>query len=147
LRFYWLRGTLTLTLTLTRRLRVLVIDDAVDTAESLAKVIRLMGHEARFVTSPELAVSTAEDFGPDAVFLDLGMPGIDGYEVARQLRAKFGQAVPRIVAITGHGTDEYRALARGVGFDAYVTKPADLKVVESILAVLFDELGTYVRRK
>ena len=134
-------------MTLARRLRVLVIDDAVDTAESLAKVIRLMGHEARFVISPEHAMSTAEDFRPDAVFLDLGMPGIDGYEVARQLRAKFGQEVPRIVAITGYGTDEYRAQAREVGFDAYVRKPADLKVVESILAVLFDELGTYVRRK
>jgi CheY-like chemotaxis protein len=124
-----------------------VIDDIVDTAESLAKVLQLMGHEARFLIDPALAVSAAEDFRPDAVFLDLGMPGIDGYEIARRLRSIFGSERPRIVAVTGYGADESRRRSREAGFDAHVTNPADLKVVENILAVLFDDLGGYGRRR
>jgi CheY-like chemotaxis protein len=82
-------------------------------------------------------LDTARRIRPELVFLDLGMPEIDGYELARMLRAEFGFEGLRLVALTAWGRDEDRVATRRAGFDAHVTKPADPAVIESILETMF----------
>jgi DNA-binding response OmpR family regulator len=117
--------------------RLLVIDDLRDAAESLAKILAFIGHEVEYVTEPKKAMDTARRIRPELVFLDLGMPEIDGYELARMLRAEFGFEGLRLVALTAWGRDEDRVATRRAGFDAHVTKPADPAVIESTLETLF----------
>jgi CheY-like chemotaxis protein len=118
---------------LTAKLRVLVVDDIPDAAESMARVLASMGHEAAYVTRASQALAVAREMRPHLVFLDLGMPEMDGYTLARCLRAEFGFEDLRLVAITGWGRDEDRAASRQAGFDAHVSKPASVEVIDSIL--------------
>jgi CheY-like chemotaxis protein len=124
----------------TRR-RFLVVDDDRDTAETLAQLLIATGHEAEWLTDPREVVRTTRRLLPDLIFLDLGMPEIDGYQLARQLRGEFGFDSLRLVAMTGHGLPEHRAASRQAGFDAHVTKPADPEVIESTLQTIFGEQG------
>jgi CheY-like chemotaxis protein len=117
-----------------RSRRILVVDDNPDTAESFARVLRAMGHEVESVTDPLDALPAARRVQPELVFLDIGMPLLDGYELARALRKAFGC----IVAVTGHGMPEDRPRARVAGFDAHVTKPVDPDVIESIVKTIFN---------
>jgi CheY-like chemotaxis protein len=118
--------------------RILVVDDNPDTAESFALVLRAMGHEVESVTDPLDALPAARRVAAELVFLDIGMPLLDGYELARALRKAFGFEKIHIVAVTGHGMPEDRARARVAGFDAHVTKPADPDVIESIVKTIFN---------
>jgi CheY-like chemotaxis protein len=118
----------------------LVVDDQRDAAESFARMLRAMGCEANFVTNPFMAVELAGNMKAEVVFLDLGMPGIDGYELARILRAKYGWEGLKIVAVTGHGANEDRTSTRKAGFDAHVVKPVDPQLVESMLRTLFPDV-------
>jgi CheY-like chemotaxis protein len=118
---------------LTAKLRVLVVDDVPDAAESMARVLASMGHEAAYVTRASQALAVAREMRPHLVFLDLGMPEMDGYTLARSLRAEFGFEDLRLVAITGWDRDEDRAASRQAGFDAHVSKPASVEVIDSIL--------------
>ena len=102
-------------------------------------MLQAMGCEAEFVTNPFLAVETARRIKAEVVFLDIGMPGIDGYELARILRARHGWEGIKIVAVTGYGTDEDRATSRKAGFDAHVVKPVSPRLVESMLQTLFPD--------
>src|SRR5688572_13375802 len=111
--------------------RILVVDDSLDAAQSFALLLATMGHQAEFITDPRVALETARRLRPEIVFLDIGMPEIDGYQVARRLRAVFG-AEMRIVAVTAYGEDEHRKGTREAGFDAHVLKPVDIEIVESI---------------
>jgi CheY-like chemotaxis protein len=122
---------------MTAKLRVLVVDDLPDAAESLARVVKSMGHEATYVTRSSEALKVARNIRPHLVFLDLGMPEIDGYELARLFRAEYGYEALKLVAITGWGRSEDRAASRQAGFDAHVEKPAGIEVVESILKTVF----------
>jgi CheY-like chemotaxis protein len=109
----------------TARKRILVVDDLHDSALSLALVLQRMGHTAEFVTDPWKALETARRFLPELVFLDIGMPGIDGYALARMFRQEFGFEALRLVALTAWGRDEDRAASRQAGFDAHVSpKPS-----------------------
>jgi CheY-like chemotaxis protein len=116
-----------------KRRRVLVADDHRDTAETLAALLDELGHEARFITDPRRVVDLAREARPEIVLLDLAMPGLDGYECARLIRAELGTQV-YLVAITGDGTDEARIRSRQAGFDAHVLKPVDMALLHSILA-------------
>jgi DNA-binding response OmpR family regulator len=118
--------------------RILVVDDSRDTAESFAMLLKAMGHTCEWLTDPLAAVATAQRFGPDIVFLDVGMPQLDGCEVATRLRAECGEQMA-IVAITGHGSAEDRVRVRGAGFDAHVMKPVDFAILESIVATVVGE--------
>jgi two-component system CheB/CheR fusion protein len=118
----------------TRRRRVLVVDDNVDAADGLAMLLRLDGHEVRAVYHAEDAIVAAESFAPDFVLLDIGLPQIDGYEVARRLRANPATRGIRLVAITGYGQSSDVALARAAGFDAHVVKPADPAALTRLFA-------------
>lgn len=109
------------------------MDDVADAAESMARVLSSLGHEAAYVTRSTQALEVAREMRPHLVFLDLGMPEIDGYALARQLRAEFGFDGMRLVAISGWGREEDRAASRQAGFDAHVKKPASLDIIDSIL--------------
>ena len=117
--------------------RALIVDDNHDVADSFARVLQAMGCEATFVTDPYVAVETAGRIKAEIVFLDLGMPGIDGYELARSLRSKYGWQGIQIVAVTGYGSKEDRVRSRVAGFDAHVVKPVSPELVESMLKTLF----------
>jgi DNA-binding response OmpR family regulator len=105
--------------------RVLVVDDNEDAADSLAMLLSACGDAVRIAYDGEQAVELDDAFQPDVVLLDIGLPKISGYDVARQIRAKRG-AQPLIVAITGWGQEEDRQRARDAGFDHHFTKPVDL---------------------
>ncbi|GHA73940.1 GAF domain-containing protein [Cognatilysobacter bugurensis] len=113
-------------------LRLLVVDDNVDAAMSLGMLLELGGHEVRIAHSGPDAIDAAASGDCDVVFLDIGLPGFDGYEVARRLRAKAGPA-PVLVAVTGWGNEEDRRLAQDAGFDHHLVKPVDPAVLLPLL--------------
>ncbi len=116
--------------------RVLVVDDNEDAAESLAVLLRLEGQEVRVAFNGPEALELAAVFRPEVVFLDIGMPGMDGYEVARRLRAlpQLGEVV--LVAQTGWGQEEDRRRSREAGFDQHLVKPTDPAALRSLLTAL-----------
>ncbi|AUX33895.1 MULTISPECIES: GAF domain-containing protein [Sorangium] len=115
-------------------LRVLVVDDSVDGAESLALLLRLSGHETRAVHTGPDALTATRELGADVVFLDIGLPGMNGYDVARRLRAEPDLTGLFLVALTGWGTEEDRRQAREAGFDHHLTKPVDAAEVKRLVA-------------
>ncbi len=116
--------------------RVLVVDDNIDAAETLAMLVDHDGHDTRTAyTGPE-AVEAAREFRPEVVFLDLGLPGMDGYEVATVLRREPGFERTLIIAVTGWGSDEDRRRSELAGFDAHRTKPVEASAVRRVLARL-----------
>ena len=113
--------------------RVLVVDDNVDAADTLGMLMRSLGHEVSVVYDGMQALQAAEEFRPDVVLLDIGLPGINGYEVARRLRGrKVGQSA-KIIAITGWGADADRARAREAGFDVHLVKPVDQVALQHLV--------------
>lgn len=118
---------------LTAPLRILVVDDDLDTAKSFAVLLRQLGHESHFLTDPTLALAMARRMATQLVFLDIGMPDIDGWALARILRKEMGESV-RIVALTAYGTSDDRKRSREAGFDAHLQKPIDIELLKSALA-------------
>lgn len=114
-------------------LRVLIVDDSVDTASSLAALLRLWGHDVKMAHDGLSAIETAVAFRPDAVILDIGLPQIDGFEVAARLRAlpEFGGIL--IVGSSGYSRESDRRRADEVGIDVYLVKPFDPFRLEPIL--------------
>jgi CheY-like chemotaxis protein len=115
-------------------LQVLVADDNVDAAATLAALLEIAGHAVRVVHDGAAAVEEAASFQPDLVFLDIGMPLMDGYEAARRLRQLPALDGVMLVALTGWGTEEDRARSRAAGFDRHLLKPALPDDVEAVLA-------------
>ena len=117
--------------------RILVADDNVDSAESMAMMLRLMGgNEVRTVHDGVQAVEEAASFRPDLVLLDIGMPRLNGYDAARQIRQQSGGSDILLVALTGWGQDEDRRQATEAGFDRHFTKPVDPLDIEKLVAGL-----------
>lgn len=105
--------------------RVLVVDDNRDAAESVAMLMRLRGHEVEVAYDGERALELASTFLPNVAFLDIGLPGMDGYEVAKRLKSIHGLEKLRLVAVTGYGQEKDKRAAAAAGFDFHVTKPVD----------------------
>ncbi|QBE67522.1 response regulator [Pseudoduganella lutea] len=118
----------------TRRLRILIADDNVDAAHSLSDLLALDGHDTRVAADGAAALDVAAQFQPEVVFLDIGMPGMDGYETARRLRGVPGLDGVRLAALTGWGAAEDRARSRAAGFDHHLLKPAVPAEVNAVLA-------------
>jgi PAS domain S-box-containing protein len=114
--------------------RLLVVDDNVDAAQSLAVLLRMEGHEVQVANDGLSALEQAPAFHPQLVILDIGMPQLDGYEVARRLRQMPDFDKVRLVALTGWGSDEDRRRARAAGFDCHLVKPVELSSLRDILA-------------
>lgn len=112
---------------------VMVVDDNADASESLAVLLRLSGHEVEVAANGEAALVLADTFRPQVVLLDLGLPGMDGFEVARRLRARPELASTRLIAITGYGQASDRQATASAGFERHLTKPVD---VDNLLALL-----------
>ncbi len=113
--------------------RILVADDDLDTVETLSILLRQMGHEVAIATRAAAVLELARQRRPELILLDIGMPDMDGWEVARQLRKELGHEAVRIVAVTGRAEREDFVKSRQAGFDAHVTKPVDPALIESLL--------------
>ncbi len=118
----------------TRRLRILVVDDNVDAAEMLSYLLERGGNETRIAHSGPAALALAAELRPQIVLLDIGLPGLDGYEVARRLRADASLDQPLLVAVTGWGAEEDRRKAREAGFDEHLVKPVDHARLAQLIA-------------
>jgi PAS domain S-box-containing protein len=118
--------------------RVLIADDREDGAESLATLLRLEGHDARTAQDGEEAVALAEQFRPELVCLDVGMPRLNGHEACRRIRAQPWGRTMRIVAVTGWGQEDDRQASRDAGFDDHLVKPVDPATVLALLSDLPD---------
>jgi CheY-like chemotaxis protein/nitrogen-specific signal transduction histidine kinase len=119
--------------------RVLIVDDNRDAAQSLALMLDLEGHEVRTAADGLEALEVAEVFRPKVVLLDIGMPGIDGYETARRLRARPWAKSALLCAQTGWGQEDDKRKARSAGFDRHLVKPIDPEELNRILAEVCDE--------
>jgi CheY-like chemotaxis protein len=115
-----------------RSLRILIVDDNVDAADSIAMLLGMEGHETRSVNTARAALLTVGEFKPDVVLLDIGLPEMDGYEVARRLRAMDGTTM-RLVAVTGYGQPADRRRARAAGFDEHMVKPVEPAILQDFL--------------
>jgi PAS domain S-box-containing protein len=114
--------------------QVLVVDDNVDGADSLARVLQMAGHKVEIAYDGPEALAEARAHPPEIVLLDIGLPnGMDGYEVARRLRAECGLKHALLVAVTGYGQEDDRLRAREAGFDAHLTKPVDFAELNELL--------------
>jgi two-component system, sensor histidine kinase len=119
-----------------RAVRVLVVDDNVDAADTLVDWLRVEGYQPRAEYSGEDALQVVDEFAPEVVFCDLGLPGIDGHEVATRLRADRRHDGTVLVALTGWGSQEDKRRTRGAGFDFHLVKPVRVELVAEILATL-----------
>ena len=114
--------------------RILVVDDNADAAESLRLALGGRGVVQVAASGPE-ALARLETFAPDLVFLDIGMPGMDGHEVARRIRAA-GHHALTLVAISGHGQEEVRRRSREAGINVHLVKPVDVEQIEALIDTL-----------
>lgn len=121
-------------------MKILVVDDNADTAESLAALLTLRGHDARTAYSVERALQLAGDSKPDAVVLDINMPRIDGYTAAAALHRMFPTHPPRLIAFTARSAPADIAAAKQAGFDFHVSKSSD---IECLLHLLKNKLSPH----
>jgi len=122
----------------TKSCRVLVVDDDKDTAQTFAYILVHMGHEAAFLTDAHQVIEAAERTQPDIIFLDIGMPGMNGWEIAALLRKRYSHdGALRLVAISGRGDEDARIRSRQAGFDAHIQKPVEPDLVEAIIRQIF----------
>ena len=117
-----------------RRCRVLVVDDNVDSVDSLAMLLRMMGHEVETASDGASGLEKAAAFHPDVGILDIGLPKVNGYEVAKQIRQQPWSANVVLVALTGWGQDQHRRRSEESGFNYHLTKPVEFDVLQDILA-------------
>jgi DNA-binding response OmpR family regulator len=114
-------------------MRVLVVDDNIDAAETLSTFLEMTGMHTRMAHTGPAAVDAALDYRPDVVLLDIGLPGIDGYEVARRIRSRPEVSRVLLIALTGWGTEADQRRAREAGFDHHLTKPVDVGALDALL--------------
>ena len=116
------------------RCRVLVVDDNVDSVDSLAMLLRMMGHEVETASDGEAALQKAEAFHPDVAILDIGLPKVNGYDLAKQIRQRPWAKDTVLVALTGWGQAQHRRRSVEAGFNHHLTKPVEFDVLQQILA-------------
>lgn len=116
-----------------RRQRILVVDDDADTCQALRMMLELLGHEINVAHDADATLAAASRRCPDLVLLDIGLPRVDGYEIARRLRRIPECASIRVVALTGYGRSEDRVRAKEAGFDAFLVKPVDFDALTCLL--------------
>ncbi len=119
-----------------RAKRILIVDDNCDGADALGRLLSLMGQNIATEYDGHAALERAAEFDPDVVLLDLGMPGMDGFEVCRALRERFSRTRPKIIALTGWGRRQDIARTKEAGFDAHLVKPVDRARLQRLLAEL-----------
>jgi len=123
----------------TAKPRILIVDDNADAANSLGRLLTLIGHEGRAVHDGASAIAETELFRPRAVLLDLGMPIMDGFDTARQIRSRAEFQDVALIAITGWGQERDRQRTEAAGFAAHLIKPVNLDQLEAVLSGLSAE--------
>ena len=118
----------------TVRRRVLVVDDNREVADALALLVEVLGHEARNLYGGADVVGAVQEYHPDVIFLDLGMPDVDGFEVARDLGRLPQRGTITLVALTGYGDDTVGESVQAAGFDHHLLKPAEAEALRAILS-------------
>lgn len=118
-------------------LRILIVEDNVDSAETLQMLLALLGYDARTAHNGAAALALAREWSPQVVLCDIGLPDMDGHQLARGLRALAETRTAFLVALTGHGLDEDRARARDAGFDGFQVKPMDPDALQTMLSARF----------
>ena len=113
--------------------RVLIIEDNHDAAESLRQVLELLGCSVIVSYTGPDGIQAAKRFGPDVVICDIGLPGLDGYQVAQQLRHQAGLEKILLIAVTGYGQEEDRRQAQQAGFDHHLVKPVDPHFLQKLI--------------
>jgi CheY-like chemotaxis protein len=126
------------------RFRVLIVDDYPDAAETACTLLSMLGHECRFATSGKDALTEAARFDPDVAILDIGLPDISGFTLARELRRRFTGRPLYLAAVTGWGQPEDRAKAFAAGFNHHVLKPADERKLMTIMELADQELHAVI---
>ena len=116
-----------------RKVRILVVDDSVDAADSMCAVLRLFGNDAEMAHDGETAITLVASYQPDLVLMDLSLPGLSGLEAGKRARAAVAPREIVVVAMTGWGRDEDRAMSLQYGFDGHLTKPVDFHHLKSII--------------
>jgi CheY-like chemotaxis protein len=114
---------------------VLIVDDNLDAAETLAMMLELLGQQTRQAHEGVGAIKAAQEYQPELIFMDIGLPGLSGHEVASRLRRELGMTQTFIVALSGYGTDEDRRKSMYAGFDSHLVKPLDPSTLPDILAM------------
>jgi CheY-like chemotaxis protein len=132
----WLQGGGSSPLARTGR-RILVVDDNVDAARLMADALEAVGHETRVAFDGPAALEAARSFAPDAALLDLGLPLMNGYELAEQLIAQCDGRRPLLIAVTGYGQRSDRERTQAAGFQAHVVNPVDFQHLSALLDRLF----------
>jgi CheY-like chemotaxis protein len=115
-------------------LRILLVDDCADVRASIAMLLRIWGHDVHTVGDGPACLRAAENYLPHVVLLDVGLPGMDGYEVARRLRAQPPAQPPRMITMSGYGLEEDFDRSRTSGCDRHLVKPVNLRDLQRILA-------------
>jgi len=126
--------------------RVLVVDDNADAAESIAVLLEIEGHEVKAVTDAMQALSCFEAFAPQVAIIDIGLPGMNGYELAAGIRANRTLPKPLLIALTGYGQAEDFDRSRDAGFDHHFVKPAELRAIQAAIDGLEDDADVEERR-
>jgi CheY-like chemotaxis protein len=114
-------------------MRVLLVDDNVDAVESMEILLQAFGDEVSTAIHPDLALAQLETFAPAAAVIDIGLPGMDGYQLAAEIRRRLAGKPMRLIAFTGYGGADDIARAKAAGFDAHLVKPVE---IDRLLAVL-----------
>ena len=112
--------------------RVLVVDDSVDSAETLGELLKIWGHDVKLAHDGRSALALAESFAPQVVLLDIGLPEMDGFAVAEKMKAD-GIAVEMLIALTGYGEQSHRDRAAQAGFHRHLVKPVDPEALKKII--------------
>jgi CheY-like chemotaxis protein len=113
--------------------RILVVDDNIDSADMLGEVLREIGHEVAVANDPGVALALLEDFTPDVAILDIGLPMMDGYELAERILETPGASACRLIALTGYGQQYDRSRSARTGFANHLVKPVDLDALTQII--------------
>jgi PAS domain S-box-containing protein len=121
-----------------RSQRILVVDDNRDGAEMISDVLASVGHDVQIANDPSQALSSADSFRPQVAILDIGLPVMDGYMLARELRARLDNAVPILIALTGYGQDQDRRRSAEAGFATHLVKPVDAETLVHLVDTLSD---------
>lgn len=114
--------------------RVLLVDDSVDAAEAMSMLLETLGHDVRTLHDGPSALAAVDTFAPEVVILDIGLPGMDGFEVARQMRARPATKGALMIALTGYGGENDRQKSRDAGFDHHLVKPVSFTAIEDVIA-------------
>jgi CheY-like chemotaxis protein len=117
--------------------RVLLVDDSVDAAQAMSMLLETLGHDVRTMHDGPSALADVDAFKPEVVILDIGLPGMDGFEVARQMRSRPATRSALLLALTGYGGEADRQRSREAGFDHHLVKPVSFTDIEALIARSF----------